>query len=225
MIQQFNSIFELFDELLGCLSDQKKAGKIKELKDEWELTLKNDDDVLTEKLNPDLVFVYKELANGFIINWVADDENDIRGRMHFLSIKNLFYDRKGTFYNEEDIEKDRDICYFKPLDLITEEAECGIYINPKDSEYRNKCIYYYDASDLEIHNLDLDFRGYLEMAFEAKIFFYWPKVLLDIQSNSESPETKRFKTEMPKLFPDFNWDAFVEKYESLRLSKNEKFKQ
>ena len=57
------------------------------------------------------------------------------------------------------------------------------------------------------------------MAFEAKIFEYWPLVLLDIQNNHESPETIKFKKEMPKIFDDFDWEKFVEKYESLRLSK------
>ncbi len=58
------------------------------------------------------------------------------------------------------------------------------------------------------------------MAYEAKVFYYWPRVLLDIQNGTECYETERFKKEMPKLFADFNWDKFVEKYQSLRLSKN-----
>jgi len=56
------------------------------------------------------------------------------------------------------------------------------------------------------------------MALAARVYYYWPKVLLDIQSGEESAETLDFKHNMPLIFPDFNWSEFEKKYQSLRLS-------
>ncbi|WP_336732808.1 hypothetical protein [Chryseobacterium sp. VD8] len=37
-----------------------------------------------------------------------------------------------------------------------------------------------------------------------------------------SVETETFKTEMPKIFPDWTWENFIAKFESLRLSNKNK---
>ena len=105
--------------------------------------------------------------------------------------------------------------FFKPFDLVTDEAECGFLHRPG---FSSAAIYYHRIGRPQLYNLDLDFSGYLEMALAARVYYYWPKVLLDIQSGEESPETLDFKHNMPLVFPDFSWEGFVEKYQSLRLS-------
>ena len=139
--------------------------------------------------------------------------------MKLVNCTNIFYDYSGSLYIEDDIELGNDICFYKPLDVFAPEASCGIYVNPKDSDYRNQCIYYNYTGESVIYNLDLDFEGYLTMAGEAFIFRYWPKVLVDIKYGRESEETKDFRDGMKKMFHTFDWEKFVEKYESLRLSK------
>ncbi len=104
--------------------------------------------------------------------------------------------------------------YYKALDLISDQHTVGFL---HEADFEANSLYYHISPYADLYSLD--FEGYMQMAFEAKIYYYWPKVLLDIQSNSESRETKDFKENMPKVFEDFSWDAFVKQYESLRLSK------
>ena len=78
---------------------------------------------------------------------------------------------------------------------------------------------HHNAPDPETHDLDIDFKGYLEMAFEAKAFQYWPKRLLDIKYGGETPETVAFEREMHRIFAGFDWESYVKRYQELRLSK------
>lgn len=86
------------------------------------------------------------------------------------------------------------------FDLITDESECGFLLEP---DFDSKAIYYHRAGFPQLHNLDIDFDGYLEMVKEARAFYHWPKVLLDIQSGQEIEETKNFKKWMPEIFEEF----------------------
>ncbi len=67
--------------------------------------------------------------------------------------------------------------------------------------------------------IHIDFEGYMKLLGETKGFLYWQKAILGYLSGSESFETKNFKEVMPKLFPDFSYDKFIELYESLRIDK------
>ncbi|MEM9339969.1 MAG: hypothetical protein AAGA66_14625, partial [Bacteroidota bacterium] len=147
--------------------------------------------------------------------WKAIENNAISGNMEFLPIEKSLQDWKDNLYYEEDLELNDMIQYYKPFDLISETVSCGFMITP---DYISKSIYYHHAPNPETYDLDIDFEGYMQMAYEAKIFQYWPKVLLDIQAEDESEETKVFKENMPRIFDGFDWNQFVKKYESLRLS-------
>ena len=218
-MENYDELLELYDILLNDLYNSKDLSLINKI-DEWN-NLPLDESCIFDQISLDesLIFFYKENANGFTIKWEADNSNAIIGTIQFLEYEQIIADQKDKLFDDEDIEQNRDICFFHPIDLISPEAECGIYFNPEGSKKNNKMYYHY-SGEREIYDLDLDFKGYLEMACEARVFFYWPLVLLDIKKGTEGEETKKFKAEMPKLFEDFNWDAFVERYESLRLSNN-----
>ena len=203
--------------LLDKLFDLEDEGKIV-LNERYALNLEEplSKELAGFKLDNNLISLYKELSNGLKIEWIADDENNIRGRMELVKLEHVITDQKGIIYFPGD--EGLDICNYYPVDNITVEANCGFYMDPETQEVFKEMYYHYNGTE-EISGLDLDFKGYIEMAFEAKVYFYWPTVILDIQCGSECHETKEFKKEMPKLFPDFTWDAFVQKYESLRLSK------
>lgn len=166
------------------------------------------------KLDTNLIDLYLSY-NGLKIEWAADDERTITGRMHFLSMEEITKSWEGYLYEDDEVAANADIRFFHPFDLISDEAQCGIIIKPNSDI---KSIFYNYSGEMEIYSLDIDFKGYLEMAWEAKVFFYWPKVLLDIKNGGEGSATKKFKAEMPKIFKDFNYNHFVDKYQSLRLS-------
>ena len=178
-----------------------------------------DHGILTEHdlLNMDktLMQCYSDIANGFYYKWTAIHDSNITGQMEFLKMKQVLRDWKDNLYYEEDVEQNDLIQYYKPFDLISETFSCGFLLTP---DFVSKTIYCHNAPYPETYSLDVDFSGYMIMAKEALIFQYWPQVLLDIQSGEESTETILFKEHMSKLKDDFSWDAFVEKYQSLRLS-------
>lgn len=164
-------------------------------------------------------FFYNKISNGLELSWNLDKNDDIGGNMHFLKMEQFLQNWKGNLFNDKDIEQNDLIAYFHPFDLITPESQCGVMIG---MDYEDNEIYFHYSTNPETFGLDIDFEGYLEMAKEAKIFLYWPKVLLDIQNKEEGVESKLFKDWMPKVFPDFDWKKFVNRYESLRLSKRKK---
>ena len=173
---------------------------------------------VSENLNLDqnLINLYRAY-DGLKIDWATNDERVVGGQMHFLSMEEIIKSWEGYLYEDDEVAADADIRFFHPFDLISEEAQCGIIIDPNSDI---KSIFYNYSGEMKIYSLDIDFKGYLEMALDAKVFYYWPKVLLDIKNNEESEETTNFREEMPKIFKDFNFNQFVEKYNSLRISNS-----
>jgi len=75
-------------------------------------------------------------------------------------------------------------------------------------------------SDYQLCNLDLDYEGYTQMALEGRVFNHWQQVLLYYMGDVDTggSETETFKTEMPRIFPDWKWENFIARFESVRLS-------
>ncbi len=212
-------VIDYYDEMKYSLIKAQEKKKLK-FEENYNMTIESPflDDALKKKVDVNLLEFYKEISDGFRIKWFSDEEKGIGGNIHFMEMKHVLADQKGNLYDDQDIQMNDLIQYYKPFDLISETFSCGFLITP---DFVSTSIYCHNSPDPETYDLDLDFAGYMEMAYEAKIFQYWPKVLLDIKANYESAETKAFKEHMPKIFEDFDWDSFVQKYESLRLSKKE----
>ena len=142
----------------------------------------------------------------------------IGGKIKLVETKYLFSEENYILYDEGD---DEDLKYFRPLDYPTPETYVGFIIKP-DVIY--KSLYYMSVSNYELNNLDLDYEGYTQMAVESRVFNHWQRVLLYYMNGEGigSVETETFKTEMPKIFPDWTWENFIAKFESLRLSNKNK---
>jgi len=207
-------MLDFFDEIVFAFA----AGKVEtELSERYFNSFGEVSSLKEEfKIPAELLSVYENISNGFTLTWQTDKTRMINGRMHFLEMQYVMMDQKGKLYEEEDLEFEERLAYFKGFDLISETHSVGFL---HGTDYESKSLYLHNSPEPELYDLDLDFEGYMEMALEAKIFEYWPLVLLDIQTNSERPETTKFKKEMPKIFDGFDWDEFVEKYSSLRLSR------
>ncbi len=156
---------------------------------------------------------YKNINNGYGIEWWANEEKGIGGKFNFASTQYLFAEDNGI-YDEGDAEE---LKYFRPLDYPSSETYVGFIIKP-DTIYES--LYYMSTGDYELNNLDLDYEGYTQMAVESRIFNHWQRVLLYYMDGEGigSVETEIFKTEMPKIFPDWTWENFIARFESLRLS-------
>jgi hypothetical protein len=211
-----DKIEEWHEELSTYLYDGEDTGTITEFEENYKLPIGKEDINKAEKYQlPESLISLLKMFNGFELKWFSDPENGIGGNMHFLELKYILQNWKCNLYEEADVIQNDLIQYYKPFDLITEIFSCGLLITP---DYINSSIYCHVAPEPQLYNLDINFDGYLEMVKEARAFYYWPKVLLDIQSGDECEETKNFKKNMPLIFEDFSWDEFVEKYQALRLS-------
>lgn len=207
----FNEL--LIDSLLEAEEDLKT---IKEVKYHYNSTLKDELSELNrlDAIHSNIKEFYNETADGFQLRW-KKDENSF-GFIQLAEMKHLLAGAKGNgIYFNEDLPQDADIRFFHPLDFPTPETYVGFIIKP-DTIYQSV---YYLHGDNELSNLDLDFHGYTEMAYEARVFNYWQLVLLEYTKGNSSEITETFKTEMPQIFPDWTWESFIEKFESLRISK------
>ncbi len=209
---------ETFNKLILFLMRAEDKGLIT-LNENYQLGLgpSLSEEAKKRKIDKNLIDIYTEISNGFEIDWYNDKKRVVGGKMHFLEMKYVLQNWEGRLYDEKDVQENDMIQYYKPFDLISEAFSCGFLITP---DFVSRSIYCHNAPDPETYDLDIDFDGYMEMAKEARIFYYWPKILLDIQDGKESSEMTSFKIEMPKVFEDFNWGKFIEKYNSLRLSKH-----
>jgi hypothetical protein len=209
---------ELLDSLRLALIRMKKKEKILNFDYNFNLPISKSEIKLA--LPTEMIALYTEDGNGFSFKWKPKKKDISGGVMEFMSMEDMLQDwKKSGLFTDDDVLENDLLEYYKPFDLLTETFSCGLLITP---QYIGQSIYCHNAPYPQMYNLDIDFAGYLEMAKESLIFPYWPKVLLDIQTNEESYETQYFKEEMPKLKDDFKWENFITKYESLRLSKRDK---
>ena len=207
-----NPVFIWSAQLKVALHEAKNAGKITDLEEQYNLPLTDDD---LQAYLPEVLKRLFTYANEMKIQWRSANKDEAGGQLHFLDKESFLKNGEGILFQAETTDKEERIRDFKAIDLITSEAHCGLLI---DSESVNPELYYNETGYNQLHGLDIDFPGYLEMALAARIYYYWPKVLLDIQSGEESTETVNFKHNMPLIFPDFSWEEFKEKYQTLRLS-------
>ncbi len=213
MIQFFDD--PLIESLLAARDEQKTITEVKYTYG----SLLEDDLSEINRLNTiheGIKDYYSEVTDGLKLYWQGDHEL-MGGNIQLAKSKYLLADPKdnGIYYDETD--KDSDLQYFHPLDFPSPESYVGFIMKP---ETIYKSVYYMSASDNALKNLDLDFHGYTQMAFEARIFNHWQAVLLfymNGKGEGES-ETETFKKEMPKIFPDWTWEDFISKFENLRLS-------
>lgn len=195
------------------LYDAEDDNKIIELQEDYHgSTVK--DNLESLGLPPFLEHIYKDISNGFEITWRDPKDETAGGRMSILPFEHVIRDGLGYTYQEEDLIEEELLQYFKPFDQITDEMECGFLLNPA---FQSNSIYLKRINQPDLYNLNIDMESYFELAKEAGLFFYWPKVILDIKNCEERQETINFKKNMPKIFPDFSWNNFVELYKELKL--------
>lgn len=203
------------DDLDDLLSEAKSAKKIKNF-ESWNqpsLKVELENLIRIDFVHHGIKEYYEKRSDGFELVWWSNKEKGIGGKIQLAQTKYLFAEDNGI-YGEGDGE---DLKYFRPLDYPSPETYVGFIIKP-DTIY--KSLYYMSVSNYELNNLDLDYNGYTQMAVEARVFNHWQLVLLHYMDGKGigSVETESFKTEMPKIFPNWTWENFIARFESLRLS-------
>ena len=104
---------------------------------------------------------------------------------------------------------------FRPLDMFYDsDGFVGFYIGRED-----KKGLYLVHSDSSVSPLHIDFDGYLKLLGMSKGFGWWQNALVEIATGAHQPNVDSFKENMPKIFPEFNYEEFKSLYESLRIDK------
>jgi hypothetical protein len=162
---------------------------------------------------PQQILSFYEKSDGFELDWemLRTPDPDVLGTVKILPLAQLIQDWKDVVYFN-DIELDDPIQSFCPFDFFADEACVGMYLE----ENFDNSLYLYKF-DLDPFRLDLDISGYIELLVAARGFFYWPKVIKALKTNTENYESERFRLFMPQLFPNFSFEEFSNTYENLRI--------
>lgn len=152
---------------------------------------------------------FKE-SNGYEMSWQKDSKNDIGGKINILKLE---YILNGLKSNHSDLLEGDSLYNFHPIDQFTDEAHCGFFI---DGTVKNRMFFHRDGES-ETIDLMIDFNTYMALAIEARGFFYWQKYIIEKIYGIKSPESERFKKQMPEIFDDFNLDNFDTIYENVKL--------
>jgi len=137
----------------------------------------------------------------------------ILGQVKIIEPANALGDWKEIVYFEDDSP----LKHFKILDQFISEACCGFYTRQSKTG-SPELIYYYDFSNEPV-SLQLTIEEYIVMMMEARGFLYWQRVLKDHLTGESSPHTYLMKQDMNKIFPEFSYDSFITKFDTLRKAK------
>lgn len=171
-------------------------------------------DVENYHLPASFLQVYQK-SNGMRIQWKATNIEQAYGRMEFLEMEAVLSSWEDSVYEPGDLELNEMLEFFHPFDQVSPEILCGFMIT-LDETYES--IYLNVSGETDTPFLDLNFDGYVSMLYESRAYKNWPIILLNISDNDlDSPLIRDFKSDMPALFPDFDWDRYVARYQSLRL--------
>jgi hypothetical protein len=153
---------------------------------------------------------------GFMISWQSTKELtiDATGSINILFIPEIFKDWDGTVYYPS-TPLDSDLRDFKVVDRFIPEYGCGIYWGKR----KDLTFHWAELDGSEPLSLDLDFSGYIEMLIASKGFTHWQTAILFLLYGEKYyySTADDFKAHMPILFPDWTWEAFVQKFEEVRL--------
>ena len=153
---------------------------------------------------------------GYCLKWksVLESGVEANGSVKIMNLHEIFQDWKGQTYfdntPEDNIFRD-----FKIVDFFYDEYACGILFGKQ----KDFTFYYGELNGSGLKSLDLDINGYIEMMIYSKGYSHWQTGILDLLYGYNLANLTEMKENMPKLFPDWNWEGYVQKFDELRLHK------
>lgn len=191
----FSNFFIFTAKVRADLAQAQNENKIESVDIHFNLPYEGELDGTPE----DIAEIYKH-SNGSEITWWADEEKGIGGKIHFLPFEYAF----------EHVEDTSEV--FREIETGCEHYTNGVW------EIDGKVgVYMFENNVTDHVSLGLDFSGYLKLLEITRGFNYWQKVIQDIDSGQESQELIAFREQMPLIFSDFKWDAFVDLYNSVKI--------
>jgi hypothetical protein len=205
----------IFWKLIKSLNDElRSTSSIKIVELQTPLPLNKKEKGVLENTIPTSIFDFHQELNGLTIKWqIKENIPDVKGCVKILALKEILRDWKGVVYFDFTDDEDR-IKYFHPIDFFIDEACVGAFLNEVDQQ--DSSLYLYDFGDAPV-DLNLNMNGYIQMLAASKGFLYWQYAIIEILEDQENPVSQRFKEWMPKLFPGFSWQEYVQKYNQIKI--------
>lgn len=197
------SIIDLTDFYLGRNKDVKKN------KMEY---IPSDKELFANSSLPEFYADFYKNNDRFTWTWEVDRNEDIVGQIKIISLQHFLNGLKAI---DSNIQAEDELFEFHQLDLISNEAHCGVFI--KNGEIEDRMYYNYWGEE-EVADLKLNFKGYLTLATTVAGFRYWPLYLLEYYGGGETAESKRFKDHMPKLIEGMTIEKFNALIEANKLA-------
>lgn len=179
------------------------------------LALNKKEKEVAKKVTPSDIFNFHKNLNGLNIEWKTKKKQNpnVKGSVKVLSLYEILQNWKDIVYFDFTPERGR-IRNFHPIDFFIDEACAGAFLNEDSQQDSSLYLYSFETEPISL-NLNID--GYIQMLVTSKGFLYWQYAIIEILSNQENPVSQRFKEWMPKIFPGFSWQEYVQKYNQLKI--------
>lgn len=203
---------EIYFSVMDPLANQKKLLKF----DIFNAKADEQSAELLESITDDTVKKFYTIRNKWKVVWSTriDSGLDAEGTFDFIALDRVMLD--DVWDNEfggNDWAPDNK--GFRPIDMFYDiNGMVGFFTDRSD-----KKGLYLMHSDSSMSALNVDLDGYLRLLGMSKGFGWWQNALVEIHTGKTMPNVADFKEKMPKIFPDFSWDAFVSLYEEVRIDK------
>lgn len=176
---------------------------------------KKEREIIKDVTPQDIFHLHHEL-NGLTVQWEGNEVGnpDVKGSIKILPVKEIIRDWSGVVFFDFTPPNAR-IRYFHPIDFFIDEACVGAFLNEVGHEDSSLYLYSFEGDPVNLH---LDMKGYVQMMKASKGFLYWQYAIIEIMERKENSVSRLFKAWMLTLFLEFDWDQYVDLYESLKLS-------
>ena len=161
------------------------------------------------------VLDFYDVSDGFEIGWQPVDAalktHDIAGRVKVNPFQQVMRNWGGVVYFDDEPENGPRRKFF-PTDFFVDEAAAGFCTL---EGYRH--MIYLFKFEGELIPLEVSFEGYLRCMLMARGCVYWQYLLLELTSGQENEVSRRIKEFLPRLFPDFEFQAFARLFNDVRI--------
>ncbi|MNY12124.1 hypothetical protein D3C86_1451910 [compost metagenome] len=168
-----------------------------------------------DQIEDKCIRTFYKAVDKWSVNWKVVKKKlkfEAEGIFNFLPLEQVMQDWDDDFGGNSWAP---DMKGFRPFDMFYEmEGQVGFFVGRPD-----KKGLYLSKTDGETQPLHVDFEGYLKLLTLSKGFGWWQNALVQINTGITQPNVAGFKENMPKIFPEFNWDEFVALYQSVRIDK------
>lgn len=171
----------------------------------------------TTELDPGLILGLEENVISFYraiqewkVKWKTQPELPyvLDGSFNFISIEQMA-EISDTPFMPNDFPNMRG---FRLLDYFYNEGAVGFYINQPE---RGLFLFLFDADP---QPLQIGFEGYLDLLVYTRGVSYWQNLILEHLTKQSYANVSKIREHLPKLFPDFSMEGFIERYEARRLT-------